>query len=192
MSKYKKLRLLEYLIIIVILASILVIYLVFTKLSKEKPVLSKTDNVVNYKVTRYYEFNLTIDGAAPYNIPYLERLIPEESSYLITLTSVDNYITEYREKIEIQYSWDLTDGEKNLITNYCNSYDRIENQYSIRCIYKKNKLQINNLYYVSKLLTKDLVIEGMSIHIPVDRTTKTTDYLTNLASIGIEFRELSK
>ncbi len=190
MSKYKKLRLLEYLIIIVIIIAILVIYLAFTKLSKEKPLLSNSNEITNYKVTRYYEFNVSVEDAAAFNIPYLDRTYPDENSYLITLTSVDNYITEYREKISIKYAWDLSAEEKNQITNYCNSYDSIENLYSIRCSFKNDLLQINNLYFVSKLLSQDLEIKGRNVHIPVTRTTKTTDYLTNLASIGIEFRQL--
>ena len=192
MSKYKKLRLLESLIIVVIIISIIVIYLVFTKMSKEKPLLSNSEEVVNYKLTKHYAFNPSFDGIAIYNIPYLDRVIYENSFYEVILTSVDNYVSEYRENIELQYVWELTPEEKSLITNYCNSYDHIENLYSIRCKFKNNKIQINNLYFISKLLSQDLTIDNKTIHIPIDRKTKTSDYLNNIIQSGIEYRQLEE
>ena len=81
--------------------------------------------------------------------------------------------------------------EKNSIINYCNSYDEIESLYSIRCTFKNNNLQIDNLYHVSKLLSSTLTIKNFNISIPLDKKTKTSDYLNYLTSNNIEYIQLN-
>ena len=116
MNKHKKIKLLEFLIIIIIIVSIITIYILFSQLNKEKPALSDSENIENYKLTKYFEYDNPLDNAVVYNIPFYEKHNPYGSEFKVKITSTDNYIIDYRENITIDYL-DLLDEERNIITN---------------------------------------------------------------------------
>ena len=191
MNKKKKIKLLEISIILVIIISIITILLLFNKISKERTTISDSDKIQNYKLTKYFTHLDSIDKAAVYNIPYFDRIDREYSFLKVTITSIDNYINDYRENIAIYY-FDLTDEEKTNITNYCNAYDKIEDIYSVRCSFEDLKLEINNLYHISKITTDSLTINNTKIVLPVKRTDKTNIYLEYLTNNNIEYEQLEQ
>ena len=114
--KYKKLRILEFIILITIITSIIVILLFAKNVLSKKPKISNTNEITNYSITRYHEYAEDFYKSSIYNYPmYTQNL--GLHTYYIYLTSTDNLIHTITEKITISYLPLLSEDEKN-IKNY--------------------------------------------------------------------------
>ena len=178
--KYKKLRILEFIILITIITSIIVILLFAKNVLSKKPKISNTNEITNYSITRYHEYAEDFYKSSIYNYPmYTQNL--GLNTYYIYLTSTDNLIHTITEKITISYLPLLSEDEKN-IKNYCNTYDKIEYEYKFQCTYQNNKLTLKNTFYLDRLKSNSIKKDNITIEIPIKNNTRLNEYLEYLTN----------
>lgn len=180
----KKIKLLETILLITIIISILVILLFVINALKEKPKDSQSNLIENYSVTKIHKYETDINLSLKYNIPLSELIQQHGSSYIIYITSTDNYINTLNEKITIRYS-SLDKEQESIVKNYCNSYDTIELQYKLQCTLTKETLILKNQFNLNKLNKNVITHNDLTITIPITKNTKLSDYLNDLKEINI-------
>ena len=179
-----KIKLLEKIILTTIIISIIVILFFVINAFKVKPKESQSNLIENYSLTKIHKYNADINLSLIYNIPISELIIQEGSSYTIYLTSTDNYINTITEKIIIRY-YMLNNEQQTIIKNYCNSYDTIELQYKLQCIYNKETIILKNQFNLNKLNKNVITHNNLTITLPIEKNTKLSDYLENLNELNI-------
>lgn len=190
--KTLKIKVLEIIILITICISLVVI-LIFAKntLNKE-PELSNSNQVQNYSTTRHFKYNSNITDSYIYQIPFQELINTESSTYNKFITSTDNIINTYTEKISIRYT-SIHPEQDTIIKNFCNTYDIIELEYKFQCSYSKNVLILQNQYKVNEI--KNDIIKNnhqITITIPIKKNTRLNEYLKNLNNNNITTTEVDK
>ncbi|MBQ8659533.1 MAG: hypothetical protein IJ475_01680 [Bacilli bacterium] len=144
----KKSKIIE-LTILLILIIILVLTIIFTyNIIREKPTNTKLSND-SYEITKYYKYKNNLEDITKFNIPYIEYIINESSSYKTTIKTIDKYIKYYEENINIRYS--STSPYLTEIENFCNSYNEIEHEYEFLCTFSINKIMIKNTYNLEQI-----------------------------------------
>lgn len=178
--KYKKLKILEIIILITIITSILVILLFAKNALSQKPKISTSNEIKNYSVTKYYEYNENITKTNIYSYP-LTNMDLSNSQYYIYLTSTDNIINTFTEKIIITYL-PLTQQDEIILQNYCNTYDIIELEYKFQCTYKNRQLILKNTFYLEKIQNTPIIKNNIKIDIPIKKNTRLNEYLIYLTN----------
>lgn len=177
----KRVKILEIIILIIIIISIGVIYKVAMTILDTPIEDSTSSEVTDYKKTKVYEYTISLSDVSKYpNSDYIDL---NGSNTLIDVTSVDNYIQEYKEVITIKYNLPTSEYKDNLI-NYCNSYNEIEYSYQLTCEYSDiYTLVITNNYLLSKLSLTD-------IETPVSYNYRLDLYLSELDEKNIKYKQV--
>lgn len=178
--KNMKIKILEATILTTIIISLIVIFIFAKNTLDKKPQLSETNKIQNYSTSRIFKYNALITDSFTYAIPYQELIDLEQSTMNKYLTSTDNIINTYTEKIKIKYNI-LLPEQNTIITNYCNTYDTIELEYKFQCIYENNTLSISNTIYLNKLNTESITNNhNVIIPITIKKDTLLNEYLKQL------------
>lgn len=178
--KYKKLKILEFIILITIITSIIVILLFAKNVLSKKPKISNTNTIQNYSVTRYHEYAEDFFKSTIYNYPMYTQDIGH-NSYYVYITSTDNLINTITEKITISYL-PLLPEDETIIKNYCNTYDKIEYEYKFQCTYKDKHLTLRNTFYIDRLKSNTIIKDNITIEIPIKKNTLLSEYLVYLTN----------
>ena len=160
-EKQKKIK--DIIILVVALIVLIIVgiigYNVFTNylLPNENTISSDTinkkilsSNVVEEKKNYIkYKCNSNIDNSF-YNIPFIDNtnwdLYKGNTYYSFTNDRLDII----NEVFELTYNM-LSEEENNTIINYCNSYNKVLDQYVLLCNFSNNHIVINNTFYLSKI-----------------------------------------
>lgn len=189
MKKRKlKFKVLEFIILITIFLSFIIITLFMTNVLNEKPELSNSNETENYSITSYYSYNLPIASASIYNIPLLE-FAGQNQTFEMNIQSTDNIITAYQEVITIQYLYTVY-TYKNTIINYCNAHNDINSKYELTCTYKNNKLTLKNLYKVQYIYKEPLETNNYKIDLRIKKDTRLNEYLYQLSKNNIKYNNI--
>lgn len=181
----------EIFILLIIILSIIAIVFASKKLLHDDTKLSDSNDVKNYSVTTYYKYTDNIENSYIYNIPNKELIRNEYSTYEKYLTSTDNIINTFTERIKISYSIS-TDEEENTITNFCNSYNEIESTYQLQCKKSYHTIKITNIFFLDKLKSSNVQTKKYDINLPVKKNTKTNKYLEEQNKKGISYTEVTE
>ena len=79
--KKKKNIILEIIILITIIASVFIVYYIYTKLSNVVPEASDSYKIVNYSQNKYLKYNKDINELSIYKIPEFDKVIAEQSKF---------------------------------------------------------------------------------------------------------------
>ena len=137
----------EIFILLTIIVSIIAIISASKKLLKDDTKLSDSNSVKNYSETTYYKYTDNFKNSYIYNLPSEELINEGLSSYEKYLTSTDNVINTYTERIKVSYKIS-NDEEENTITNFCNAYNEIESTYQLQCKKSYHTIKITNIFFL--------------------------------------------
>lgn len=191
--KHLKIKILESLILITIIASLIVIFFFAKDTLNKKPQLSETNHIQNYSTTKIHEYPGIITDSYIYAIPYQELIYLDLSSFTKYITSTDNIINTYTEKIKLKYNETLLPEQETFIKNYCNTYDLIEIEYKFQCSYSDRTISISNTFYIDKINTETIKNNhNIEIILPIKKGTRLNEYTTILNQNLIVPQEVDK
>lgn len=130
-----------------------------------------------------YNCNNTIDNTF-YNLPYTEYINWDLYKGNATFSFVNDKLDVMNETYNITYNM-LTPEETSIIVNYCNSYNKVLDQYQLLCKYSNNILVITNSYYLNKIDGEITNTLG-TFNIKYNKNTILGDLLSNNSSCAIE------
>ena len=183
--KHLKIKILEILILITIISSLIVIFFLAKETLNQKPETSESNQIKNYSTSRIFEYEGSISETYIYQIPYIELANLDLSNYIKYITSTDNIINTYTEKIKITYNYLLPEQE-NIIKNYCNTYGIIELEYKFQCFYSNNNFIMINTYYIDKIKEEPLKNNhNIELYLPIKKNTKLNEYIYQLNELLI-------
>lgn len=189
--KNKKLKILEIIILITIIISLIVIILFALNTLFIEPKQSTSNEIIDYSQTRIHKYSSNITLASIYKIPYPELINTEKSIYNKYITSTDNLITTFTEKITIIYDV-LQPEQETIIKNFCNTYDSIELEYKFQCTYGTNMLSISNIYKVDRINSETIKNNhNIILNIPIKKDTLLNEYLETLNKNNIIVNEVN-
>jgi len=103
MSKTKKVKILEILILITIIISLVIVIWLTYSYFNNKITESTSSNIENYSYNKITLYEEDIDVLEKYNVPYIDNIDKDNSYYRIYIKSTDNYIKGYTEIIVLYY-----------------------------------------------------------------------------------------
>ena len=185
MKKETKIKLLEFLILITIIGSVIVIGKLaqhYLDIGVNDSTSNKYENFSTNKITTY---KLNIQEATNYNIPYFEMVDLGSSSYERNIKSTDNFINGLEENITIRY-YPLEEGyDKNTIVDFCNRYNEIENDYKFTCEFGGLILKIKNEFSIP---IKSIRESKKNVNIDIKDNEKLSVYLKKLSDQNIPYK----
>ncbi len=179
----------EIFILLTIIVSIIAIISASKKLLKDDTKLSDSNSVKNYSETTYYKYTDNFKNSYIYNLPSEELINEGLSSYEKYLTSTDNVINTYTERIKVSYKIS-NDEEENTITNFCNAYNEIESTYQLQCKKSYHTIKITNIFFLDKLKSSNVQTKKYDINLPVKKNTKLSNFLEEQEAKEIKYMEV--
>jgi hypothetical protein len=179
----------EIFILLIIIVSIIAIISASKKLLKDDTKLSDSNSVKNYSETTYYKYTDNFKNSYIYNLPSEELINEGLSSYEKYLTSTDNVINTYTERIKVSYKIS-NDEEENTITNFCNAYNEIESTYQLQCKKSYHTIKITNIFFLDKLKSSNVQTKKYDINLPVKKNTKLSNFLEEQEAKEIKYMEV--
>lgn len=186
-NKVKYLELLIFLIIIII---IIITLILTNKIINNKPEISNTNDIKNYSVTKYIKYSIDSNNVNIYNPPLNTYINYQHSTYDIYLTSTDNIITDITENITIYYNHYPSENE-NIIINFCNNYDEIENKYRLQCQKYPDRIILSNNFNIAKINSNSLKTSEYNINLPIKTNTRLNEYIKTLNKNNITYYEIT-
>ena len=192
--KNKKNIIMELIILITIIASIFTIYYVYNELRNTVPTESESNIIKNYSKNRYIMIQKDLSELSKYEIPEPERIVNENSYYQYYITATDNYINTIDEVIEIAYDNNIEEVplDKDILINYCNSFNDINSSYKLTCNYQNYTLKIKNTFYLNTIFTKEIKTKSFTLNKDVSNDDLLDKYLEELEKKEISYQEIEK
>ena len=188
---------LEIVILITIIASIFTIYYIYKQLSNITPENSNSKDIINYSKNRKHKIQKNISETEIYKIPLKENIIEEDSTYDYYINSTDKLITSFNEEIVIYYHpFENRDEnsakriDETILINYCNSFDDINSDYTLKCTYKNYKLIITTNYELKNVNSKEIKTKKFTIPVNLKYEDKLDELLKSFDEQGIKYQEI--
>lgn len=125
-------------------------------------------------------------------IPDTEEIPEENNNEMNIITDEVETTPNYPDNWLDIYNYPFEEFNNSSLTNFCNSYNEIESNYSLTCNKSKYSLSIKNNYSISNTNSYIFNTKNYEVILPVKRGTKLTDYLKELSEKGISYKQVDK